>query len=63
MQRECQGALCAMVSNSSPVCISGIFRAVQFPVLSSACVMQLRDRSPGFSTWVLEQDNLGLRCR
>lgn len=42
--REGQDALCAVVSNSSPVCISGICRAVQFAVLSSVCVMQ---------TWVL----------
>lgn len=42
-----------MQSNSSPTCLLGIRRAVQFTVLSSACVRQLRSRSFKFSTWVL----------
>lgn len=55
--REGQDALCAVVSN-----VSGILRAVEFAVLGSACVMQLRDQSPGLSTCVLEQEQPGLRC-
>lgn len=56
-------ASCAVVSNSSPVCISGDCRAVLFAVLNYECVVQLRDRSLGFSTSVLEHEHLGLHCR
>lgn len=42
-----------MQTNSSPVCLWGIHRAVKFTVLGSACVKQLRSRSLKCSTSVL----------
>lgn len=53
MQCEKRARILYMQSNSSPVCLLGIRRAVQFTVLSSVCVRQLRNRSLKFSTWVL----------